>query len=396
MSRRFLFAAIFGGVWLISLALVFVLGAAWSTGQAAANTLATATTAPPPATVVQPAPATPLPTTDDMLALLEAEETLISEIYDRVSPSVVHITSRTQVVDFFRGVVPQEGTGSGFIYDTQGHIVTNWHVIENANEIEVLLADGTSLAAQVVGADSYYDLAVLQVDANKVNAAPIPLSISGMLRVGQRVLAIGNPFGLDRTLTTGVISALGRTIESASGLLVGNVIQTDAAINPGNSGGPLLNSRGEVIGINTSIRSPSGGSVGIGFAVPIDIINRVLPALLAEGRYRHPSLGIQVGELGYQIRPSESGPQHGLLIVGLTRGGPADNAGLQAAEVRQQGFRRYFVGGDIITAVNGQPISTRDELTLFLENNTRPGDTVTVTIYRDGEQMDVPVVVGEA
>ncbi len=385
MKRNRLFAGrgglLLGGT---AVVLAFLLGAAWdAAGPAVAA----------PSAALQATPALSLD--PDMLALLDAEETIVAQIYAQVSPSVVHITSRTHVVDFFRGVVPQEGTGSGFIYDTQGHIVTNWHVVQGASEIEVVLPGGLSLPGGLVGADSYYDLAVIQVDANKLAAPPIPLGGSRPLQVGQRVLAIGNPFGLDRTLTTGVISALGRTIESSSGLLVGNVLQTDAAINPGNSGGPLLNSHGEVIGINTAIQSPSGGSVGIGFAVPIEIVTRVVPALIADGRYYHPSLGVDVRELGYELRPSSTGPQRGLLIVDLEPGGGAANAGLQAAQVYRQGFRYYYQGGDIILAIDSQPLSTRDDLTLYLEDHTRPGDTVTVTISRNGEQRDVPVVVGQ-
>jgi S1-C subfamily serine protease len=353
-------------------------------------------------TLIQSAPSasaqnalTPTPTLDTaLLSLLEAEETITNQVYERTSPSVVHITSRSSVMDFWRGVVPQEGTGSGFIYDTAGRIVTNWHVIEGAEEVEVLLADGTSLPASFVGGDSYYDLAVIQIDTTKLSISPLPLTTEPM-RVGQKVIAIGNPFGLDRTLTTGVISALGRTIESASGLLVGNVLQTDAAINPGNSGGPLLNMRGEVIGINTSIQSPSGGSVGIGFAVPVDIINRVVPALISEGRYPHPTLGVSVGELGYELRPSESGPQHGLLIIDMAQGSTARQAGLQAAQIERNFRSIVYRGGDIIMAVNGEPITSRDDLTLYLEDSARPGDTITITIHRAGSIQDVQVVVGQ-
>jgi len=342
-------------------------------------------------------PPTLAPPPADALSVLDAQETVVSYIYENAGPSVVHITSRTQVWDFWRGVVPQEGTGSGFLYDAQGHIVTNNHVIENAQEIEVVLADGTVLPAQVVGTDAYYDLAVLRVDPAQVHAAPLPLGSADSLRVGQLVLAIGNPFGLDRTLTTGVISALDRTIESESGSVIGNAIQTDAAINPGNSGGPLLNSRGEVIGVNTAIQSPSGGSVGIGFAVPISAVQRVVPDLIAYGRYRHPSLRIQVRELGYEVRPAANGPQRGLLIVALDPNGPAGQAGLQAAEVRRQGFSTVFVGGDIILAINGQEVHTRDDLTLYLEKNTLPGDTVTLTVSNvSGETRDVTVTVGES
>jgi len=347
-----------------------------------------ATPVPPPTLAPPPAEA---------LTLLDAEEAVVAYIYESAGPSVVHITSRTEVWDFWRGVVPQEGTGSGFVYDTQGHVVTNNHVVEGAREIEVVLADGTVLPAEVVGTDAYYDLAVLRVDPAQVRAAPLPLGSADSLRVGQRVLAIGNPFGLDRTLTTGVISALDRTIESESGSVIGNAIQTDAAINPGNSGGPLLNSRGEVIGVNTAIQSPSGGSVGIGFAVPISAVQRVVPDLIAYGRYRHPSLRVQVRELGYEVRPAADGPQRGLLIVALDPNGPAGQAGLQAAVVRRQGFRTVFVGGDIILAINGQEVHTRDDLTLYLEKHTLPGDTVTLTVSNiSGETREVTVTVGES
>ena len=348
-----------------------------------------------PMPTVTPRPTLPPPPADAM-ALLDAEEAVVVYLYEQAGPSVVHITSRSQVVDFWRGVVPQEGTGSGFIYDSAGYIVTNNHVIDGASEIEVVLVDGTSLAAQVVGADSYYDLAVLKVDAgDAVLPPPLPLGEADVLRVGQRVLAIGNPFGLDRTLTTGVISALDRTIESDSGSAVGNAIQTDAAVNPGNSGGPLLNIRGEVIGVNTAITSPSGGSVGIGFAVPISTVRRVVPELIANGRYPHPSLRISVRELGYEVRPASDGPQNGLLIVDLDPNGPAAQAGLQAAEVQRRGFNTVFVGGDIITAVNGMSVTTRDDLTLYLETNAVPGDSITITYDRQGESHQAAVTVGE-
>lgn len=372
-------AALIGLGFVVGLLLGTPTGTSWSQE---------ATPVPPPTLAPPPAEA---------LTLLDAEEAVVAYIYESAGPSVLHITSRTEVWDFWRGVVPQEGTGSGFVYDTQGHIVTNNHVVEDAQEIEIVLADGTVLPADVVGTDAYYDLAVLHVDPAQLPVPPLPLGSAETLRVGQRVLAIGNPFGLDRTLTTGVISALDRTIESESGSLVGNAIQTDAAINPGNSGGPLLNSRGEVIGVNTAITSPSGGSVGIGFAVPISAVQRVVPDLIAYGRYRHPSLRVQVRELGYEVRPAAEGPQHGLLIVALDANGPAGQAGLQAAEARQQGFRRYFVGGDIILAINGEAVHTRDDLTLYLEKYTLPGDTVTLTVSNlAGETRTVTVVVGES
>jgi S1-C subfamily serine protease len=345
-------------------------------------------------------PTTPLPTLApppaNALELFDAQENAIASIYEQAGPSVVHITSLSQVTDFFRGVVPQEGTGSGFVYDTQGHIVTNNHVIAGAQQISVVLADGTVLSAKVTGADEYYDLAVIQVDATKLNAAPLPLGDETSLRVGQYVLAIGNPFGLDRTLTTGIISALGRTVDSDSGSVIGNAIQTDAAINPGNSGGPLLNVRGQVIGVNAAIQSTSGGSVGIGFAVPISTVKRVVPDLIATGHFSHPSLGLQVAELGYEVNPPSSGPQHGLLIVQIDANGPADQAGLQAARTRQNFFQTVYSGGDIITAIDGQTLNTRDDLSLYMEDHTTAGDTVTLTINRGGKRQDVKVTVGQS
>jgi S1-C subfamily serine protease len=342
-----------------------------------------------PAPTLEPPPA-------DVVALLDKEEAATTMIYDQAGPSVMHITSLSQTYDFFRGAVPQEGTGSGFVYDTQGHIVTNNHVIANATQITVVLADGTSLTADVVGADSYYDLAVIHVDPSKLNVAPLPLAADQVVRVGQKVLAIGNPFGLDRTLTTGIVSALGRTIESQSGSAIGNAIQTDAAINPGNSGGPLLNIRGEVIGVNTAIQSPSGGSVGIGFAVPISTVIRVVPELITQGHFPHPTIGVTVSELGYEIQPSANGPQHGLLIVDIDPNGPAAKAGLKAAQQQQQGFSTVFVGGDVITAINGQAMTTRDQFTLYMEDHTKAGDTITVTYNRNGKSQDVKVVVGQS
>ncbi|MCL5994603.1 MAG: trypsin-like peptidase domain-containing protein, partial [Chloroflexi bacterium] len=257
-------------------------------------------------------------------------ENLYVSLYERSSSSVVHITSRSQVYDFFRGEVPQEGTGSGFIYDDQGHIVTNHHVIADAEEVEVVLADGTTAKASIIGSDSYNDLAVLKMDGVSPDVLkPLPLATSQGLKVGMRVIAIGNPFGLDRTLTTGVISALGRTIERENEAALGEMIQTDAAINPGNSGGPLLNLRGEVIGVNSSIQSPSGGSVGIGFAVPIDTVKRVVPALITKGGYDHPWLGFSAYEINNDLADALDLPvEKGLLIAQLQQGGSAERAGV--------------------------------------------------------------------
>lgn len=340
---------------------------------------------PPPTPLVIVATPTPLPpqTNEE----LDVAEQRIINVYERVSPSVVHITSRSEVYDFWRGVVPQEGSGSGFVLDREGHVVTNQHVIESAQTVEVLLAGGTAYAAELVGSDPYNDLAVLRIDAPGDLLVPVEIGSATGLRVGQRVVAIGNPFGLDWTLTTGVVSALGRTIETENGEALGEAIQTDAAINPGNSGGPLLDTNGRVVGVNTAIRSPSGGSVGIGFAIPAETIQRVVPELISRGYYPHPWTGFSSYELSYELKPSESGPAHGLLIVDITPGGPAAQAGLQAAEARRQGRQILFSGGDIIIAIDGRPLKSRDELTIYLENQKRVGDSVELTFIRESEEM---------
>jgi len=333
--------------------------------------------------------ATPTPLPPEALPMVDVEEQIVTSVYDRVSPSVVHITSRTEVFDFFRGIVPREGTGSGFVWDREGHIVTNHHVIEGAQEVVIILADGTEAPARLVGADAYNDLAVLKIEVPAEKLTPVELGDSSTLRVGQRVIAIGNPFGLDRTLTTGVISALGRVIQTDAGPL-GEAIQTDAAINPGNSGGPLLDSRGKVIGVNTAIRSPSGGSVGIGFAVPVNTVKRVVPELITRGYYPHPDLGFSALELTYEVSPGDIGVEHGLLVVSVRPGSPAEQIGLRPAQRRRTVFGRLvFTGGDIVTAVDGHPLKTRDDLILYLENRKRVGDQVTLTVWRDGKSIEL-------
>ncbi len=349
-----------------------------------------------PALAQQIPTAAPTPTLPDeaVFSRLDAFDQVITNLYARISPSVVHITSSQQSFSVFYGVVPQQGTGSGFVYDSQGHIVTNNHVVANATEISVLLPGGVSLPAEVVGTDPYYDLAVLHVDVAANTLTPLELGDSSNLQVGQTVIAIGNPFGLDRTLTTGVISALERRIETSEGSVIGQAIQTDAAINPGNSGGPLLDIRGRVVGINTAINSPSGGSVGIGFAVPVDIVRRVVPSLIQDGHFTHPTLGIQVAEIGTEVRVSPDLAQSGLLLVSVSAGSTAQAAGLQAAAITVRRGRYVISGGDIITAIEGQRLATRNDLLLYLEQNHQPGDTVTLSIIRDGSPMEIQVEVG--
>jgi S1-C subfamily serine protease len=332
------------------------------------------------------------PTQTPVVKIVNDLEDLFVNLYERLSPSVVHITTKTQVFSYFRGTVPQEGTGSGFFYDDQGHIVTNEHVISGADEVEVVLADGTSLKAKVIGSDAYNDLAVLKVDGlPQSQIKPLSLGESHNLKVGMRVLAIGNPFGLDRTLTTGVISALGRTIQRENQDALGEMIQTDAAINPGNSGGPLLNLNGELIGVNSSIQSTSGGSVGIGFAVPVDTLRRVLPDLITSGHYQHPSLGFNAYEINSDMAAALKLPvEKGLLIAQLQSGGAAEKAGVKGATQRVSVYgSTLLTGGDILTAIDDKPMGTTDDMTIYMENNKRPGDTVKLTLLRDGKQLDL-------
>lgn len=367
--------------------------AAQATSSLPATEPATAT--PAPIIVV----ATPTPLSDADLLPLDVEEQLVTNLYDRVGPSVVHIAAQVVTMDFFFGPMSSEGTGSGFFWDDAGHIVTNYHVVEDASQIEVIFSDESTVQAQVVGTDPRNDLAVLQVDPAAISGAsatlpqPIPLGSSDGIRVGQRAIAIGNPFGLDRTLTTGVISALGRPLETDRGDYIFNVIQTDAAINPGNSGGPLLNSRGEVIGINTAIQQ---GAEGIGFAVPVDTLKRVVPVLIADGRYPHPTLGL----LGYSINAALAEAlglpvERGVLVAQLARGGPADAAGVRGAQQEVIiGNRRVLAGGDIITHLDGQPIADWNGLLEYLQLNKRVGEPVMLSLLRDGQPLEVEATLG--
>jgi len=336
--------------------------------------------------------ATPTPLGDDVLEPIDVEEQLVTNLYERVGPSVVHITARVITVSFFFGPTPNEGTGSGFVYDDQGHIVTNYHVIEGADTIEVKFSDKFEVSARVIGVDPPNDLAVLALETLPSDLDPLILGSSEDLRVGQRTIAIGNPFGLDRTLTTGVVSALGRPLRTEDNNVIFDVIQTDAAINPGNSGGPLLNSRGEVIGINTAIRE---NAQGIGFAVPVNTVKRIVPTLLKNGNYPHPWTGF----LGYSIEPDLAERlrlpvDQGILVAQLYQNGPAMAAGIRGAgrEVIV-GNRRYLIGGDIITAVNGQSITDWTNLSEYLELNTAVGDVITLTLIREGQLYKTDLIL---
>ena len=322
---------------------------------------------------------------------LSADERNTIGVFESVSPSVVYITTVQYVRDFFsRDVmrVPQ-GTGSGFIWDDAGRVVTNYHVVRGAQEALVRLGDQRSFEARLVGASPEHDIAVLQIDVPTDLPPPISIGSSDDLRVGQTVLAIGNPFGLDHTLTTGIVSALNRTVENESGGDIDNVIQTDAAINPGNSGGPLIDSAGRLIGINTMIYSPSGAYAGIGFAVPVDTINRVVPRLIAYGRYVRPTLGINADDRVSQQIFGEDGAG-GVLVLGVAAGSPAARADLRPSRIERNG---NIVLGDIITAIDGQPVENFAELRNTLDEREF-GDRITLTVRRADRQIDVPVTLG--
>jgi len=339
---------------------------------------------------------------DEQLAANALEQQVI-DVYDSASTAVVNITNRSTVYYRFMGAVPEEGTGSGFVYDAEGHIVTNYHVIEDAEELLVTLADGQVYDATVVGSDPGNDLAVIQIDAGADLPMPLALGDSDSLRVGQFVVAIGNPYGLEQTLTTGVVSALGRVIEGAEdGSFIGEAIQTDAAINPGNSGGPLLDLQGHVVGVNSQIISPSGASSGIGFAVSANTVRRVVPQLIAQGYYAHPWLGVDTVDLTSSVTGVlrdagvDVSVDSGLLVLDVTAGGPADKAGVQGGSrwVRV-GRYRFPVGGDVITAVDGQPVTDLETLTVYLEGEKAVGDVVELTIIRDEAPLTIPVTLGQ-
>ncbi len=346
------------------------------------------------------APAGPPPTPLPIPPGLDEEEQRLIAIYQKVLPSVVNIDVEVEGVE-----ASSFGSGSGFIYDIQGHIITNNHVVEAAQEIWVTFYDGTVARARVVGRDVFSDLAVIRVDAPAELLRPAELGDSDTLRVGQKVVAIGNPFGLRGTMTLGVISALGRALETSTRFQIPDVIQTDAAINPGNSGGPLVDLQGQVIGVNSAIRTDSSATgipanIGIGFAIPVNTVKRVIPQLIQNGQVRYPYLGItstgniSLAELrarGYDVPAT-----HGVLIQEVVPDGPAAQAGLQGGtrEVQVRGAP-ILLGGDIITAIDGHPVSSLDELVSYLVNHTEVGQTVTLTILRDGQERQVQVTLGE-
>src|SRR6266700_6783959 len=327
-------------------------------------------------------------------ASLNNEEQNNIGVYHKNIGAIVNITSRAVAFDFFYGLVPQEGQGSGFIIDKEGHILTNYHVIADARQVKVTLHNGSSYRATVVGTDRSHDLAVIQIKAPNLPA--MVLGDSRNLQVGQKVYAIGNPFGLSGTMTRGIVSSI-RSVKEPDGMSIDEAIQTDAAINPGNSGGPLLNWQGEVIGINTMIASNVGQSAGIGFAIPINTAKAVLNDLVTIGRVRRPALGVRTIPITPDLAQEMSLPtDYGLLIIQVTPGGSAEQAGLRGgAERAYLGSTPIMLGGDLIVAIDGEKIQDQQDLAQTM-NNHRAGDTVKVTIYRGKRKMDVNVALAEA
>lgn len=321
---------------------------------------------------------------------LNPQESATIKLFEEAAPSVCYITTSNVRTDYFTRDVTEipRGTGSGFVWDGKGHIVTNYHVIQGADRATVTLADRSTWQARLVGIAPEKDLAVLLIEAPRKSLSPIPIGSSEDLRVGQSVYAIGNPFGLDQTLTTGIVSALGREIESVSGIPIRDVIQTDAAINPGNSGGPLLDSSGRLIGVNTAIYSPSGASAGIGFSIPVDVVRWVVPELIEYGKLKRPSLGV---ELARQQIVSRLGLE-GALVIYVEEGSAAERAGIRPTT--RDRFGSIYLG-DIIIALGKERIKSNNDLLLALEKY-EPGDAVTVRLLRDNKEVEVELRLDQA
>lgn len=375
--------------------------------QAAPRQVAPGQQARPTAPVTTPTPR-PLFTVQPPAEGVDYETAALHNVYEQVNPSVVNITVNIDhpAVSDSDPTLPEglqiTSSGSGFVWDADGHIVTNFHVVEDANELQVTFSDGTVALAEVVGQDEDSDLAVIKIDPTGYNLVPVRLGKMDDVFVGMRVAAIGNPFGLRGTLTSGIVSALGRSIPAptSNNFSIPDSIQTDAAINPGNSGGPLLNEHGEVIGVNAQIRSEVRANSGVGFAVPVSIVQRVVPSLIEKGKYDHSYLGVS----GVTFSPI-CGPElnldpslRGVIVEEALSDGPAEQAGLRGAsrqiETRYPTICPNVSGGDLVTAINGQAITTFDDMLIYLARYTSPGDTVTLTVLRNGDQQDIPLTLG--
>jgi S1-C subfamily serine protease len=334
--------------------------------------------------------AAPQPTQQE--STYSRDESINIMLYQMLNEAVVNITAVSVEYNWFLEPIPKEGTGSGSIIDQKGHVLTNYHVIKEARELSITLADGSNFEGQIIGADPENDLAVIKFDPAGKALKTVVLGSSADLRVGQKVLAIGNPFALDRTLTTGIVSGVGRPVRIDSGLVIREMIQTDASINPGNSGGPLIDSRGEMIGINTVIYSPTGGSVGIGFAVPVDTAKRIIPDLLLYGRVQRGWIDITPVQIFPElVRYAGLPVSQGILVSEVAEGSPAERAGLRGGEKQvRHGRSLIYLGGDIIVEIDDIPVASLVDLLASLEDN-KPGEIVEVKIIRDGKEMSLDV-----
>jgi S1-C subfamily serine protease len=334
----------------------------------------------------------PLPAVANSSRVLTDEERINIAVYEAVNRSVVNINTKAVAAGLFLMEVPSEGAGSGIVLDRQGHVLTNFHVVDGAREIQAVLYDGSSHAARVIGVDPATDVAVIKVEAPEAILHPVTFGTSNDLRVGQRVFAIGNPFGLERTLTTGIISSLNRSLPTRTGRTIKSIIQTDAAINPGNSGGPLVDSGSQLIGMTTAIASRTGQSAGVGFAIPVGTLTRIVPPLIAQGKVVRPDVGIA------RVYQSDAG----LVVAELAPDGPAERAGIRGFKVirerRRQGpftvetTRVDRSGADLIVAVAGQAVRTADDFLSAVESRN-PGEQVLITVQREGHQLEIPVLL---
>jgi S1-C subfamily serine protease len=382
-----LVSAVLGGLFVV-----------WLIDPAARDRVAAQDQYPPPAPRVPPVDDRPRPPAPEGRRSgelffnsegLSPEEAIGVSVYENVNKSVVNVTTKSTNTVMIVVDVSSEGSGSGSVLDQEGHILTNYHVIEDAQKIDVMLFDGNSYEGKPVGADPINDIAVIKIDAPREALFPIRLGDSAEMKVGMRVFAIGNPFGLERTMTTGIISSLNRTLQVTANRSIKSIIQIDAAVNPGNSGGPLLNSHGRLIGMNTAIASRTGQSAGVGFAIPSSLIARVVPQLISRGRVVRPEIGIQM------VKVTEKG----MLIAKLTPEGPASRAGLRGPQVvkKRRGPLTWetvdFAAADLITAIDGEPVKNADDFLTAIESK-RPGDRVDLTVVREGQEFKVPVTLG--
>ena len=377
---------------LILLALILVLGAFWVGARYGPRQVQDVEARRYTASAKASLPAQPAP---EHGALTE-DESINVRIYRQASPAVANILTKATEYDFFMDPVPVEGAGSGFVIDPRGYILTNYHVVAGAQSIEVILGDKSRSPAKFIGADQRNDVALIKIDPKGKQLTALPLGDSSTLQVGQKVLAIGDPFGFQSTLTTGVVSALGRTVQTSDTTFIDAAIQTDASINRGNSGGPLIDSHGEVIGINSAIYTPSGTTAGIGFAIPINTAKLIANDLMTEGKVRRAYLGVQtIPVAGWLSEALDLPVQEGLLVEETTKGSPAAAAGIQGGNRQAQaGMRRITIGGDVIVGLDGQKVGNQFDMNVVL-NRKRPGDTVTVTVYRGAKKLVIPVKLGE-